>query len=67
MYSGGEEVTMAELLKDIYSPQFFKEACAVFKKHIPDFDEEIFVKLVYDEAWSQRELKSRMRHIAIVL
>jgi 3-methyladenine DNA glycosylase AlkC len=58
---------MAELLKDIYSPQFFKELSKVFKKHIPDFDEEIFLKLIYDEAWPQRELKARMRHIAIVL
>ncbi len=58
---------MAELLKDIYSPQFFKELCAVFKNNIPDFNEEIFLNLIYDEAWPQRELKARMRHIAIVL
>lgn len=53
---------MPEALKNVYSPDFFGPVL----KAAP-FNAAHFMQLVFDEQWSQLELKQRMRHIARVL
>ncbi len=58
---------MAEPLKNLYNRTFFNELSSVLKQVIPDFDEELFLESIYDSEWDQRELKDRMKHIAVTL
>jgi 3-methyladenine DNA glycosylase AlkC len=55
------------LLKNIFDKRFFSIVVAVFNKHIPDFDDKKFLKMVMDKEWGNRELKERMRHITLCL
>ncbi len=69
-------------LKEVYDQKFFKslgealEKACLTKPHstktyptktYPKFDQQRFLDLVLDKAWSQRELKQRMRHISTCL
>lgn len=58
---------MAELFKNIYNEKFFNHFCKATKEHLPNFNETLFLKQIYDSEWEQRELKQRMRHITTVL
>lgn len=58
---------MAELLKDIYSQNFFDVFTNTLVQVTSDFDKQSFLKCIYDNEWKNRELKQRMRHISIVL
>lgn len=58
---------MAELLKHIYTHEFFEEFTAALQKIVPDFNASSFFKQIFDAEWQNRELKQRMRHITIVL
>lgn len=58
---------MAGLLKDLYNPRFFEELCPLLKEEIPDFDCRDFIFRVFNNAWPDLELKSRIRHIAKAL
>ena len=58
---------MAELLKNMYNPEFFETICPVFREHIPGFDCKRFVHLVFDNRWPDLELKDRVRHITRAL
>ncbi|MCF6268179.1 MAG: hypothetical protein L3J41_00545 [Melioribacteraceae bacterium] len=58
---------MPELLKNIYSKEFFYKFIRTIQKTERDFDKESFLKQIYDNEWDKRELKQRMRHITIVL
>jgi 3-methyladenine DNA glycosylase AlkC len=58
---------MAEPLKNIYSPVFFKQFCIVLNKVIPNFNTKLFVADIYDKDWENKELKQRMKHIAQTL
>ncbi len=58
---------MAEALKNIYNEAFFTKLLTVFKQVYPEMDTEQFLKQIYDESWSTRELKQRMRHITVTL
>jgi len=53
-----------EPLKNRYNQAFFDHLAGEFKIVHPAFDESHFMALVFDEAWDNRELKPRMRHIA---
>ena len=56
---------MSYALKDYYFTQSFTERLAdVMQQVYPDFDGERFVSLVHDDAWANRELKARMRHLS---
>ncbi len=59
---------MAEKLKDLF---FTRATLAQLAKAIEQvdvkFDQAKFLALVFDEAWEARELKARMRHVAICL
>ena len=55
---------MAEPLKNVYDLKFIENFAFVCKKHIPNFNIELFEKHVFDTNWKNLELKARMRHIA---
>ena len=58
---------MGEPFKNLYNPQYVADLAAEVKKECPAFDGETFATRVLDEDWEARELKQRMRHIAVVL
>jgi len=55
------------LLKDLYSPEFYRQFAIVLKKVIPTLDINAFEQAIFDDAWPQRELKDRMKHTTTVL
>ncbi len=58
---------MAELFKNIYNQKFFDTFTNTLSQIKPDFDKKSFLECIYDNEWTKRELKQRMRHISIVL
>lgn len=58
---------MSNLLKNIYSPNFYDKFSDCVGETIPSFDKEKFTKLIFDKTWESRELKDRMKHTANVL
>lgn len=56
-----------EPFKNIYNDTFFSGFTTVLAKTLKEFDKKRFLKKVYDDAWEARELKQRMKHIALVL
>lgn len=58
---------MAEPLKHLYSVDLINEIALAFKEAYANFDVSKFTGLVLSEAWEDRELKDRMRHVAAVL
>jgi 3-methyladenine DNA glycosylase AlkC len=56
-----------EPFKNIYNDTFFNGFTAVLNKTLTGFDKKRFLKKVYDDAWESRELKQRMKHIALVM
>ena len=58
---------MAEPLKNRYHQTFFDNLISDFKTEKSDFNEEAFKTKIFDSNWEARELKDRMRHIAMTL
>jgi 3-methyladenine DNA glycosylase AlkC len=58
---------MAEPLKNMFNPAFFEKLCPVLTQSIPGFDCRDFIYRVFNNTWPDRELKERVRHIAVVL
>lgn len=58
---------MAELLKNTYNQEFFSKFTEAIEQVIPNFDSKDFIQDVFDSEWKDKELKQRMRHIAVVL
>lgn len=58
---------MASLLKDLYSPQFYQRIAYVFDQTIPEFDTDLFLKMIYSPDFEAKELKERMRHTSVTL
>ncbi len=55
---------MAEPLKNGYSTEYLERlATAIARHHPARFNRSEFLKAVFDDAWSQRELKARLQHI----
>ncbi len=55
---------MPTKLKDLYFSDVFIEALVRGTRDVfSEFDENKFTRLVYDEAWPERELKDKMRHV----
>lgn len=55
------------LLKDLYSPAFYRQFATVLKKVLPTLSIEAFEQAIFDKLWPERELKDRMRHTSQVL
>lgn len=58
---------MAEPLKNLYSRAYFDDLCAAISGVYPPFAADIFYARLFDEAWGERALKERMRHVAQVM
>lgn len=58
---------MASLLKDLYSPVFYQRIANVFEQTIPEFDSDLFIKMIYRPDFEVKELKERMRHTTVTL
>ncbi|WP_141431096.1 DNA alkylation repair protein [Bacillus sp. 03113] len=58
---------MAEALKDMYNRPFFNQFCLLVKQVYPEFDDQMFMNLIFDHEWNTRELKQRIRHITHTL
>lgn len=58
---------MPEPLKNLYTPTFIDAVAQQMQRQYAEFDSSGFVAFVFDEYWANRELKSRMGHIAQAL
>lgn len=58
---------MPELLKNVYSREFLVGFVKSVKQVLPHFNQEEFLQQIFDENWEAKELKQRMRHIAVTL
>ena len=58
---------MADLLKNLYSDDFFETLTQSIDTVVEGFEKSNFLADVYDSDWENRELKQRMRHISTVL
>ncbi len=55
---------MPEKLKDIFFANAFIEQLGhAVRQAYPDFDQEKFTRLVYDDTWAAKELKEKMHHV----
>jgi 3-methyladenine DNA glycosylase AlkC len=52
------------LLKDLYSPAFYKRVAGCMEECIPGFTANAFMKRIYSPEFENMELKARMRHTA---
>ncbi|UJW57003.1 DNA alkylation repair protein [Bacillus sp. A116_S68] len=58
---------MAEALKDMYNESFFTQFCTIVKQEYHEFDSDLFLNLIFDDDWENKELKQRIRHISHTL
>lgn len=58
---------MAEALKEIYTQTYIQNLASKVQKEYDAFESTSFINAIFNEAWSNMELKARMRHIAITL
>lgn len=56
---------MPEQLKNYYSREYVTKIADIFAKTYSKFDKDRFLRQVFDEDWSSKELKERMRHLTI--
>jgi len=54
-------------LKNLYNKEYINLLSNIIKKHYSSFDISNFTKRVFNLDWKNKELKQRMRHIAICL
>jgi len=59
--------TMSYLLKDLYSPAFYNRLTTALASTLPGFDRQKFLKEIFIEDFSSKELKERMKHTSKVL
>jgi 3-methyladenine DNA glycosylase AlkC len=55
---------MPEPLKNLLNKELISELAGRFKKADPKFDAPKFIRAVFDSNWENRELKSRINHVA---
>jgi len=58
---------VAEPLKNLYNELYIKRLCLALNVVHPSFTAESFVNAIFNDSWSKKELKERMRHIATTL
>lgn len=58
---------MAEPLKNLYNLELISSLCDSIKSVYPKFKIEQFTNDIFDQEWEQKELKSRMKHISVIL
>ncbi len=55
------------LLKDLYSPSFYKSLADALSVVMPSFNKQRFISQIFTDDFSEKELKARMRHTSVVL
>jgi 3-methyladenine DNA glycosylase AlkC len=55
------------LLKDLYSPSFYKNLVAALSAVMPNFNKQRFISQIFADDFNNKELKARMRHTSTVL
>jgi 3-methyladenine DNA glycosylase AlkC len=55
------------LLKDLYSPAFYKSLTNALSAVMPSFNKQRFISQIFTDDFSDKELKARMRHTTEVL
>ncbi len=55
---------MTKLLKNTYDKKFVRKLASEIKNIHAEFDEEIFIKNIFNNEWRGKELKQRIRHIS---
>ncbi|OUR92766.1 DNA alkylation repair protein [Gammaproteobacteria bacterium 42_54_T18] len=55
---------MPEPLKNSYNKSYVSRLVGSFLVYVPNFDGKDFHQKIFDQDWNERELKSRMDHIA---
>lgn len=58
---------MAELLKNLYSKTFLENFASSLEQVFLNFDKDSFINDVISGNWDDKELKQRMKHIAVVM
>ena len=58
---------MPELLKNAYNEEYITRLANSIKQAWPLFDESPFIAKVLDEHWEGKELKTRMKHISLMM
>ncbi len=56
-----------ELKTLFYNPQYNQKLCDFIQEVYPQFDTKGFTTQIFDEAWDERSLKERTRHITLTL
>ncbi len=57
---------MSKRLKDIYSEEFFEDFLERFSSIYP-IKKSYFLSAIFTDSWNRKELKDRIKHIAVVL
>ncbi len=55
------------LLKDLYSPSFYKNLANTLAVVMPSFNKKRFISQIFTDTFNDKELKARMRHTSEVL
>jgi len=55
---------LAKLLKNLYNHDYISTLSYTIKKYYKNFDTKEFESFVFDDYWTDKELKQRMRHIS---
>ena len=55
------------LLKDLYSPSFYKNLANALTVVMPSFNKQRFISQIFTDEFNNKELKARMRHTSEVL
>ncbi|HEY4937035.1 MAG TPA: DNA alkylation repair protein [Puia sp.] len=58
---------MTGLLKDLYSPAFYRNISDALSEVLPSFSKQKFLEQIFTGDFSRKELKARMRHTSKVL
>ena len=58
---------MPEPLKNLYNRSLITNLASEISKRYTGFDPMAFERAVFDKNWKDKELKQRMRHIAVCL
>ncbi|WP_312116997.1 DNA alkylation repair protein [Brevibacillus reuszeri] len=58
---------MADTFAGKYTSDFFNQFTGIVKRMDSAFDSTRFLDLIYDDAWEQKHLKQRIRHISTTL
>ena len=58
---------MSNLLKDIYSLEFYNNFSEILGEVIPFFNKDKFIEKIFIDTWDNLELKERMKHTSRVL